>query len=564
MRRWLWTLLIVSIGVIAWPAIASAQAARAWLDRDSMQLGETVTLNVEVDGNAGIEPDFSVLGGDFNLLGTQSSRQFSLVNGQSTAKTVWAVGLEPKHAGALAIPALTIGSASTAAITLTVLPAPVGAQGKPGDNVFVEVTADPVSPYVQQQVRYTVKLHYAIDLTEGSLDEPTAPGVVVQKLGRDRQYVATLGERRYNVLERRYALLPEQSGTLTLPALAFRGSTPDTSDPTGFFRRGRAVGARSDAVTLEVRAKPATWGAAPWLPAVSLTLTDDNAIPPEVPVGEPITRSVRLRAQGLGYEQLPELRFDTPEGTEVYPDKAETQTRDDGAWLYGEVSRKFAIVPTRPGKLVLPAIEVQWWDTAHERMTKAVLAAHEVNVVPAVGAAANPAAPAPVPSNPPFVMPGGDIVAPAAADDTHLRVWRTAAIGLGVLWLATLLLWWRSRRRAVVTTAAPEAPRGGDARAAFLRTCALGDLAGAERALVAWARAERPGVRNAGDLASLLDDAPQREAIAGLQRARYAGGAQDGLGSRLESAFRSGFSWTRATPPVAGSDPLPGLYERRR
>ncbi|MCB1571169.1 MAG: BatD family protein, partial [Xanthomonadales bacterium] len=121
--------------------LASAHAfadstARAWLDRNSMQLGETVTLNVETDDSSAGEPDFSALLDDFNSLGTQSSRQISMTNGSTSAKMVWAIGLEPKHAGTLTIPAFTVGNAQTDPLTLTVLPAPAGAQGKPGDNVF--------------------------------------------------------------------------------------------------------------------------------------------------------------------------------------------------------------------------------------------------------------------------------------------------------------------------------------------------------------------------------------------------------------------------------------------
>src|SRR6185503_12073949 len=41
---------------------AHAAQVRAWLDRNSMQLGETVTLNVEVSDNAGAaQPDFNAL-----------------------------------------------------------------------------------------------------------------------------------------------------------------------------------------------------------------------------------------------------------------------------------------------------------------------------------------------------------------------------------------------------------------------------------------------------------------------------------------------------------------------
>ncbi len=559
MKRWLRTLLLITGFGLGLPAFADG--ARAWLDRDSMQIGETITLNVEVEGSAGGEPDFSTLTADFNLLGTQSSRQFNMSNGQSTSKNVWAIGLEPKRAGTLAIPALAVGTLRTQALQLVVLPAPAAAQGKAGDAVYVEVAAEPLAPYVQQQVRYVVKLYYAVDLTEGTLEEPSADGIVVNKLGRDRQYTATVGERRYRVLERHYALVPERSGRLTLPALAFRGSALDGSDPTGFFRRGRAMSARSDAVELEVRPKPAQWGSEPWLPAASLELADDGSLPNEIAVGEPITRTVRLRAQGVGYEQLPELSFEAPAGSELYPDKAETQTRDDGSWLYGERTRKFAFVPTRAGTLVLPSIEVAWWDTVHDRRVTAVLPAHEVRVTAA--AATSAASSASAPTDVPAVAPVTVAWPQSGNDGTTLRLWRATALIALALWLLTLIAWWRARalprRLASTTAAAAELP----GRAAFRRACATGDLAAAERALLAWARDEHPSLRNLGELAVALDDVAQVEAIAALQGVRYAGAPADGVIAMLGQAFRAGLAWKPLQRPPVPDSPLPPLYPRR-
>ena len=131
------TLMSFAFALIAFAAIAPAHvdapSVSAWLDRDTMHLGETVTLNVEATGDAGGQPDFSALSQDFNLLGTQSSQQVSIVNGASTTKVVWAVGLEPKHAGRIAIPALAVGSAKTSPLTLSVL-APGPAAGRDRDS----------------------------------------------------------------------------------------------------------------------------------------------------------------------------------------------------------------------------------------------------------------------------------------------------------------------------------------------------------------------------------------------------------------------------------------------
>jgi len=561
---------LFALVVAATSAVAAGASVRAWLDRDSMQLGETVTLNVEAQDGSNVQPDFSALKQDFNLLGTQSSQQISIVNGASASKTLWAVGLEPKHEGRITIAPLTVGKATTAAITLTVLAQASPAQAKASGDVFLEVTAEPLTPYVQQQVRYTAKLYYAFDLTDGNLNEPQAEGLGVQRLGQDKSYVATVGARRYHVIERHYALTPERSGTIDIPGLAFRGNALDVSDPTGFFSRGRGVSARSDGVHLEVKPKPVAWSGSTWLPAASLLLKDESELPGEVHVGDPITRTIRLQAQGLGFEQLPELNLVAPEGAEIYPDKTDTRTRDDGEWLYGERVRKFAFVPNRAGALTIPGLQVRWWDSEHDRMETAELPAHTVKVLPAAGASSN------VPALPGAILtPGTNAPAssaataaaaptPPSAMSTATRRWQIlAAIGFA-LWLVTLALWWRSRGTQAPTVAnAPPATDSSAQRAAFLRACSLGEFAAAERTLVAWARSERADVRNLGELSARLADLLQRDALAELQRVRYAGAGSQGLGTRLQQAFKNGLAWVDRGALRTPTPALPALYPRR-
>jgi hypothetical protein len=101
-----------------------------------------------------------------------------------------------------------------------------------------------------------------------------------------------------------------------------------------------------------VRARPPESGSDVWLPAQSLTLSAEGAdADSSVHVGEPLTLTLRLKAQGLGFEQLPELKLPKIDGADIYPDKETTQNRDDGSWQYGTRERKFAIVPSRSGTL---------------------------------------------------------------------------------------------------------------------------------------------------------------------------------------------------------------------
>ncbi len=569
--------LMLLLGGLLGVVSAHAASARAAIDRDAVQLGETLTLNVELEGStSNSEPDVTLLQKDFDILGKSSSTSISIINGQSSSKVLWAVGLQPKHEGTLMIPPLNIGGASTQALSVIVkaiaASSSTDASGKPVGDVMVELTVDPHAPYVQQQVRATLKLYYAMSMTEGGLEDPHVDGVVVKKLGQDKQYQGNLNGRNYNILERHYAMTAEKSGPVTLPAVNFRGRAQDMNDPNSFFNRGRIVAAHSDPLQLDVRVRPADSGTGPWLPAASMTLTSDGVdATSSVHVGEPITLNLHLKAQGLGFEQLPELNLGSVEGAEVYPDKSATRTRDDGIWQYGERDRKFAIVPTRAGKLKLPAVDVRWWDTEHDRATVASVPAQEIDVLPVAGASSAANATAATP-------PSGADAPPSAADSIALmaaqnltQTWRWLAIASLLLWALSALgglIWYLRQRRAshVATNKIGTAAIVVDdskPRNAFRAACGRNDLDAAAQALLRWARLYRPSLRNLGELAPQVSDASQREALVLLERARYGDGNGAGLAECVAKAFAGGISFGHPDVHKKSASMLPELYPTR-
>lgn len=556
-RGLLWLCLLL-------PVLAQAQP-RAWLDRDSMRLGETVTLNVEAE-TRGEDPDFSALDQNFRRLGTSASSQISIVNGRQTSKMLWAVALEPLQEGVIGIPALTVGGEQTNPLTLTVLPAPAGGSSAQGEDVFMETSAEPASPYVQQQVRYIVRLYYAVTLLEGQLEEPKADTGQVRRLGQDLTYQKTVAGRRYNVVERRYALIPEASGSVEIAGPQFRGRALRPGQYNSMFGGGVNLSARGDTVQLEIRQRPAG-ATTPWLPAHALSLSDESGnTPSDLRVGEPLTLTLRINAQGLAAEQLPELVLPRIEGAEVYPDQETTQTRDDGEWLRGERVRKFAVVPTRAGPIDVPEISIAWWNTLTDRAERAVLPAR---AFVATGGGAAPAAAA-------VDAPAGEVARDGAqgvvadvstAAPTGLRAWQIATAVFAVLWLVTaaLLLLRRTRRAPVADVAAPVARPKPDAWKRDLRSAvAASDPRGAVHALLRGARQERPSLREPGALADALAEGVQRDAVLALDRALYRdGGAAQALAS-IEAAFAGDFKWRAADVSNADSSVLPPLYPERR
>src|SRR5690606_3617975 len=96
--RWLLCVLLLVTGV------AAHAQTRAWIDRDSIALGETLTLNVETDDAGAGAPDWSPLDKDFIVSGHSSSRQIEIVNGKRSARLLFGVALQPRREGLLTIP----------------------------------------------------------------------------------------------------------------------------------------------------------------------------------------------------------------------------------------------------------------------------------------------------------------------------------------------------------------------------------------------------------------------------------------------------------------------------
>ncbi|QNK03813.1 protein BatD [Dyella telluris] len=545
-----------------WPLVSLAAEVQATLDRQQVALGETVTLNLRANGGGMASvPDLSVLSRDFAVLGSSSNTSISIINGQRAAQLTVGVALRPLHAGTLHIPALSFAGGTTGPLELEVTPADASVEAAGRKDVFLEATVDPASAYVGQQMTYTVRLFFATDLTSGALEDPQVTGIDFRRLGDEVNYQAERGGRRYNVIERRYAAIPQREGHLKIPSVAFQGEAVNMANSDAFFGNGTPVTAASPAVDIDVRAAPAQASRAAWLPARALSLTmDGGPAHGDLHVGEPLNLVMSLQATGLPYEALPSLSLPSLDGATVYPDKPVNGTRVEGPWLVGRRQQSFAVVPHRAGTLTIPETTLTWWNVAENHAETARIPAQTLTVLPAAGTPASSSS-----------APQSSVAAPATTPGevpvTAVRQipWRLLAlISLG-LWVISVVGWlvWRRRPRGPRSApgVSPDATNGSASRlqAAFLAEAKGNDTGRQASALLAWARAERPALQNLGELAQALSAGPQREAIDALQRKRYAGVEETGLGDRLAQAFKQGFAWQPAAEAGDGS-PLPPLY----
>ncbi|MGB5906255.1 MAG: BatD family protein [Stenotrophomonas maltophilia] len=560
-----WPLQVLAALLLWLPLLAWAQP-RAWLDRDRIAMGDTVTLNVESDQGA---PDFTPLRTDFDLSGQTSSRQVEWSNGSMQQRNLYGVALTPRRSGALVVPGLQVGSTRTAPLTLQVDAAVVAG---PDSNAmaFIETVVDDETPYVQQSVGVVVRLYFASQLASGELVLDTPAGASLQRVGDDRTDVRQVNGRRYNMVERRFLLIPERSGALRLAGARFNGRSAG-----GFFDdffgggdgRMNATGADR---TLQVQAQPAQ-APQPWLPLQSLQLRYTSA-PTSARSGEAANVVVEAIAEGATRAQFTDLPVpDVGANAQVFAEPAQYEETFNGSTPRLKITRRYSIVPRQPGSLVVPGPRLPWWDVRNGKAQEAKLP--DLTLAVAAGNGGGTATPAPLPPiDTDAALPGADGQdSRIAATDPRASglaerpwPWMGAAIGLALLWLLTLLWGWqRGRRpRAVAPVAGkPAVPTVASGRAglAELRRALDGEgFDQVEAQLCAMA-----GVERIEQVIARLEDAAQRQVLQDLQQARWGGqGDLAPLRARLREVFRDGPHWSAATGTADTG--LAPLYPPRR
>ena len=368
--------LTMMVGLL-WVSVASA-AVTARVDRPTVDLNESFTLEVVVDSNTDLEPDLTVLREQFYVGQVSKLSNTSIFNGDIQRSLTWSVALMPKNTGVQYIPAIEVGNEQSNPVRI-VVNEPTNAP--PGEaDVFVTSEVDIEETFVQAQILYRIRVYRAVATRQPALREPTITGAeaLIELAGEERQYESVLNGRAYNVVERVIALYPQESGEIEISPARFEARV---------LRDGRITGRKvfeseSHKVTvLPIPAPPADLPNAAWLPARDVQLSEEWSQPPdEMEAGEPVTRVVTLSALGQIETQLPTIEAPEVDGLNVYADMPELSRVIEADGIRGVRRDQYAIIGLVGGELELPQLEVPWWDTEAGEWRVATLPARTLSV----------------------------------------------------------------------------------------------------------------------------------------------------------------------------------------
>ena len=308
-----------------------------------------------------------------------------IINGSVTNKLIWSLTLMPKRRGEMIILPISFGSNFSNRIKINVSQASVSKPRSVAKDLFLQVSAEPKQTHVQEQIIYTIRIYISTNISNASLSEPhlSDADAVIEKLGEDRRFETEYQGLHYQVVERRYAIFPQQSGQLKIKPIVFNAQLMQSSRYrySPFSQQGPTKRIQSDAVEINIKPIPGTQKSKTWLPARHLHLQEEwPEEPPKFKQGEAITRTLTLGADGLTAAQLPEIIMATPEGFKTYPDQPLLNNKMNENGVMGIRQEKIAMIATKPGHYTLPEIKISWWNTKTQKQEIARLAKRKIEV----------------------------------------------------------------------------------------------------------------------------------------------------------------------------------------
>ena len=373
-------------------------AVRARVERDTLYEDGQVVLTVEVSGASIGEvapPDVSGIS-DFDIAGgPMTSNRFQWINGRTSATRSYSYALRPRRTGSLRIPTLGLlvngRTYRTDAIAVEVIAGgapgqppgggvrggpgrppsqvrpPPSAEGSPQIRLMSEV--DERTAYVGQQVTLRVLLDWQTEILNlAPKDTPTFPGFWTEEIklpeNLELRRVQRGGESwgEYTLMKR--ALFPTESGTLTVPGIAFQIQVRRRSqDPieSFFFTPTETVTRRTEPITIHVLPLPAAGRPDGFSGAVgnfSLSVTADRK---ESQVNDAIGVKVTVGGEG-NMNSVNSVPLADLSDFKQYAPKVSASTSIVSDRLRGEKVWDYVLIPLAPGAQIIPPVKFSFFD----------------------------------------------------------------------------------------------------------------------------------------------------------------------------------------------------------
>jgi hypothetical protein len=365
--------------LLLWAGVTSFAAVSATLERDTIVVGDSVTLQIQVqDATPQSQPVFQPQP-NLSIEYAGAGRQLTSINGRSTSSVTLGFTVTATQPGTYTIPATTVqtdaGNFTTQPLRLIVTKDDTAA-ATGNSPAFLRLNVAKTNIYVGEMIPIEIKV-YGLLIDELQVPVLKSEGFVIGVQAQGARSREQVGNNIYNVYTFPTSISPAKAGALALgPAeaamlirvpLQNRRRGDIFEEMLGSFQR-KQVTARSDTVAINVMPLPTQNRPQNFSGAVGNFQIQATAAPTNVSVGDPITLAIQVQGRGsLDSLKLPD--FGWKDFTFYQPNTSVTNA--DRLGLQGTKYFDQVVIPQRAGIAAIPPIAFSFFDP-EERAYKTV------------------------------------------------------------------------------------------------------------------------------------------------------------------------------------------------
>ena len=407
-------LTVIALLIVAVPSFAQESPIQAEVDRTNLTTDESLVLTITVQGLGSnvSEPEIPYLDG-LNIVGSSTSSQISIINGNTSTSKVYQFRLQPARPGDLTIAPINVvidgqtygsdpilvhieqgtGAAQSQSLGAAA-PAPDSDHSVDvstelnGQDLFVEAVVDNGAPYQGEAIDYTFRFYQAVNLfRDPNYQPPSFTGFWTDVEPYQTDYTIEAAGRTYRVSEVHHTIIPTANGNISIE--------PTTLNiPGSLFERDQTLQTRP--VEVNVQAWP-QGAPADFKGAVGKYNISAKVNATETKVNEPVTLEVVLSGEGNINTAGDPVWTEGDEWRSFEEQANTTSSKQDGK-IVGQKVYERLLIPTQEGQLTIPEISYSYFDPETAVYETTSTGPLTVNVLPGAAAttALNTAAAAPI------------------------------------------------------------------------------------------------------------------------------------------------------------------------
>lgn len=429
-KIYLATVSAMLLALLAVPVFAqSSDIVTAEVDRRDLTTDDLLTLRVSINqAAAGIsEPSLPPLNG-FDLIGTSTSMNMTIVNGVQSSEKVFIYTLQPRITGQLVIGPVVVNvngqdhhtnpisvnvtpgtgrsPAQPAAPSMPSIPGFPSITGFPSiggllkqfgldmqtapdldlqqldsamlpaalsENEFlVEAEVDNPSPYLGEQITYTFRYYRPQGLVAAqSYQPPDFSGFWVHSDPVENNFGSQLGGRKIRLTEIKQVLLPTVIGEVEI------GPAQITSEGD-IFNRGFTIQTPAELVTVKPLPNGAPAGFSGAVGEFKIQAAVDHQ---QTKVNDAVTLKITINGSG-NLETFADPEWEIGPEWRAFDSQAVTDIHSQEQAITGERTIEQVLVPTMAGDFTIPAIQFSYFDPLSETYQTSTTQAITISVAP--------------------------------------------------------------------------------------------------------------------------------------------------------------------------------------